>query len=278
MSVLFNTVTRLLAASVMGLAAAPAFAITGIIDLSDSPNLLFGSPGFSYCDKSPGAAPSDGVIHFDSATADGYCAFGTGIPGLSASFDVLYGPGPPTGVSGIGGALYHITFTNFTLTNTSTEAFGPGDFSFRFTAGSPANFPDGVAKSLGVILAGTADDNAGDGAVNVKLRGGGGIDTGGAATLLEVVTAGPVAVGGSIGFSESLLSSTTFGIQGGSLVANLYITAPPGDGFHLPGSFDVVVLGGDYTWNPTVVPLPAGGWLLGTGIAVLAARRRRSGH
>ena len=58
------------------------------------------------------------------------------------------------------------------------------------------------------------------------------------------------------------------------------VPAPAGDGFHMPGSFDLVVLGPGYTWNPspTAVPLPAGGWLLGTGIAALAARRRRSGR
>lgn len=272
MNAISTTLARLLAVPVLGLAAAPAFAIT---DIWDSDALYFANPQFSYCDQSPGAAPNDGVVHYDSATAQAPCRlWGAGSPGLSATFDVLYGAGAPPAVSGIGGALYHITFTNFTLTNVSGQA---GDFVVRFTVNSPGSFPAGVTKTNGVILAGDAIDNAGDGAVNIDFIAGGGIDTAGAGVSMSLTAAGATPTG-TLAFFSSKLSAATFGINGNSLTASLYVTAPAGDGFHMPGSFDLVVLGPGYTWNPTptAVPLPAGGLLLGTAVAALAARRRRS--
>ena len=49
---------------------------------------------------------------------------GSTLPGYQTVFDVFYGPGPPVGVSGITGALYHITYTGLTITNTSGQSFG----------------------------------------------------------------------------------------------------------------------------------------------------------
>ena len=86
---------------------------------------------------------------------------------------------------------------------------------------------------------------------------------------------GAVAPGAGLGFSGSLLGSTTFGPQGNVLHSELYYNAPNGNGFTLPGSFELVVLGEGYTWNPGVVPEPGeyATLLLGLGLLGFVARR-----
>ena len=266
--------------TVCSMASAPAFAITSVFGLADGAGLVYGTPAFQLCDTSPTAAADDGKIHYDSLTANGVCG-GTSLPGYHLTFDVEYGAGGPAAVSGISGALYHITVTGLSFTNTSGQNAGPGDNGFVFSAGSPANFPDGVAKHIGVIFSGTADDNAGDSTVNEHFIVGGGIDVGGASSniVLDVVGAVP-APSGSLPFSSALLSSSTYGIQGSYLYAAFYFNANNGDGFTLPGSFDLVVLGDNYTWSPVAapVPLPASAWLMLSGlggVGVLSRRRSR---
>jgi hypothetical protein len=244
--------------------------VAGVIGLSDS--LL----NYSSCDTTTSAAPDDGKIHFDSSTATGFCNFGA-ISGLSASFDVEYGTGAGSGISGVSGALYHIKFTNFSFKNTSSASF-TGDNGFVFQAGSPSDFPDGVTKTLGVILAGSVDDNNGDGLASVSFNVGGGIDVGGASAQIVKTISGSTSPSGSIPFTETLLGSNTYGLKGSYLYAAFYFNAAAGNGFTLPTSFDLIVLGQDYSWNPQIVavPLPASYWLFATGLSIIGTRLRRT--
>ncbi len=246
------------------LLALPVIALLAIAPVSSQAAGVFvyltDEPG-NFADCDPGGAPGDGVINYDVSTATGACNFGA-LPGLALTFTAEYGAGPAAGGSGATGVLYHISFTSFTLSNGSDELIGPGDVGFGYYGAFA--FPGG-AKWTETTLTGTAFDvpaAAGNvPGVNIQFIGGGGIDYDGVSWVdADIQAAGA--------FATSNLAGDIIA-PGGGLFANLFFTVPSGDGFFLPGSFDVEVI------DPTVVPAPAAIWLLGSGLALLAGRHRR---
>lgn len=232
----------------------------GVLYLSDDAALYNGMPMFSWCD--PGGAPGDGIINYDSATASDFCATEGG--GLAASFQVQYGVGLPAGISGVTGAASYITFTNAIVDNLDARTRTDG---YYFVSPILLNGP-GLAT--GTVLAGTVDDIDGNGSVSAEISGTAGIDYGGANSIVNAVIGGPTAAFGSIPFFGANISGPApFEAVNSVLVASLYFTLDPGEGFTLPGSLDVIALNEGATWNPTVVPLPGAIWLMGTGIGML---------
>lgn len=241
----------------------------GSLYLSDDAALYNGMPLFSWCD--PGGVPGDGIINYNSATASDFCATEGG--GLAVSFQLQYGLGMPSGISGVTEAGSYITFTDVIVDNLDTRTRTDG---YYFVSPILLNGPN---LSTGTVLSGTVEDIDGNGSVSAEISGTAGIDYGGSNSIVNAVISGPTAAFGNIPFFGANASGPApFQAVDSVLVASLYFTLDPGEGFRLPGSLDVIALNEGATWNPTVVPLPGAIWLMGTGMGMLLGsgwRRKR---
>lgn len=209
--------------------------------------------------------------------------------GFSYRYDVAarWASGPPEALGILPGGLRSearaasadgtviVGFSDTLFTVDGGEGFGVStDEAFRWTA---ATGMVGLGRSPGPLPAGSAGrswalDVSADGNVIVGFASfGGSLDPGGGAAVW-IGSSGPLQV------FDLLVAQGATGLEGWTLDSVEAISA---DGSTLAGDGLFCSVNGCQaqgwiaTINPTVVPAPSAVWLLGSGIAALAVRRRR---